>query len=926
MSLSEKTDCKYLIYATESKGQVEDWLAARPMKPIPVENLKVIENLPKVPHVPYTKSWEEAKNDPFAVLHTSGSTGIPKPIIWKQALMAAADAYQNIPTWNGYEFFYEGARKRGSLGYCPMPLFHAFGLLYFFSYGVFWGEKLLLGYASKPVSYTNTLDILKYSGADAALLPPSIVVELTQTEEGMAALKKLSYVVSGGGAISKVSGDKMAREGITFLNAIGSTEFGIYPIYFQSNKQNWEYFIFNDDLFNSEYIPLGDGLYEHVIKRKEKIPQYQGVFITFPDSDEFRTGDIYTPHPTLPHHWLHCGRNDDIIVFSNGEKLNPVKMETSISRHPDVRRVLVVGQGKFEAGLIIDPIEFPKSDEERQQLIDSVWPYVKEANSATVKHGRISKHLITLSNPDKPFTYSGKGELQKGSVKRRYKDDIDALYENAGAGEVVTVDITSDYTIVASIKAIFEENLGSPSLEDDADFSAAGIDSLQIINGARLLTSGLKAAGVTDDQAEVSPRFIYQKTTPRKLGSYVFARITLGVEKADALSADNSATLAALLEKYAHDLPTPNTSQKQVVTKDQTILLTGSTGSLGAYLLDILEKSPNVAKIVCLNRATNGGKDKQPEISASRGLSTTYHKTEFLQADLSLADFGLSQATYSSLLSSADQVVHNAWPVNFNMAVESFDTVIHGVRSLVDFANAASKNVSIVFLSSIGTVDGWMESSPIPETQLTDFKLASGGYGQSKLISSLILDAARERSGVPSANIRVGQIAGSRGEKGLWNKQEWLPSIVASSVKIGKLPDGIGGLSAVGWMPIEDVAAAVVEIGQSRETGYFNLTNPKVGEWSSLTPVVTEYYSSKGKSIELVSFKDWIDAVEGAGEEGNPAYKLLGTYRGLHAVTEAGKTYAGYKTDRSQRASEAVREMGVVTGELFSHWLDQWAF
>lgn len=926
MSLSEKTDCKHLLYAPESKGLVEDWLAAYPMKPIPVESVKSIESLSKAEHVPYTKTWEEAKNDPFAVLHTSGSTGIPKPIIWKQALLAAADAYQNNPTWNGYDFFYEGARKRGSLGYCPMPLFHAFGLVYFFTYGVYWGEKLLMGDPSKPTTYANTLDILQHSGADSALLPPSIVVELTQTEEGVAALKKLSYVVTGGGAISTASGDKMMREGITFVNGIGSTEFGIYPLYFQPNPENWQYFIFNNDIFNSEYIPLGDGLYEHVIKRQEKVPQYQSVFITFPDTDEFRTGDIYKPHPTLANHWLHCGRNDDIIVFSNGEKLNPVTMEASISRHPDIRRALVVGQGKFEAGLIIDPIKFPQSEEDRQTLIDSVWPYVKEANSTTVKHGRISKHLITLSNPDKPFTYSGKGELQKGSVKRRYHDDIDALYENAGAGEEVTVDVSSEDGVVASIKTVFEENLGSPALDDDADFSAAGIDSLQIINGARLLSSGLKAAGISGEEAEVSPRFVYQKTTPRKLGGYIFARITLGVEKADALSADNSATLAALLEKYTHDLPAPNANQKRAATKDQTILLTGSTGSLGAYLLDVLEKSPNVTKIICLNRATHGGKDNQPEISASRGLSTTYPKTEFLQADLSLANFSLGQDTYNSLLSSADQVIHNAWPVNFNMAVESFENVIHGVRGLVDFANAASKNASIIFLSSIGTVDGWMESSPIPETQLTDFKLASGGYGQSKLLSSLILDAACEKSGVPSANIRVGQIAGAHGEKGLWNKQEWLPSIVVSSVKIGKLPDAIGGLNAVDWMPIEDVAASVVEIGQSNETGYFNLTNPKVGKWSSLTPVVREYYAKKGTNIELVSFKEWIDAVEGAGEDQNPAYKLLDTYKGLHAVTEAGKMYAGYKTDRSQTASEAVRSMSVVTGELFSHWLDQWAF
>lgn len=72
-----------------------------------------------------------------------------------------------------------------------------------------------------------------------------------------------------------------------------------------------------------------EDVYELVFVRKDKDPaaHIQGYFYTFPDEKEVSTKDLYTPHPKLPHHWLHHGRADDIIVFSNGEKLNPITIE-----------------------------------------------------------------------------------------------------------------------------------------------------------------------------------------------------------------------------------------------------------------------------------------------------------------------------------------------------------------------------------------------------------------------------------------------------------------------------------------------------------------------------------------------------------------------------------------------------------------------
>lgn len=51
---------------------------------------------------PYTKSFEEAAHDPFIVIHTSGSTGLPKPVTLYHGGLATPDAHHMMPTLDGY--------------------------------------------------------------------------------------------------------------------------------------------------------------------------------------------------------------------------------------------------------------------------------------------------------------------------------------------------------------------------------------------------------------------------------------------------------------------------------------------------------------------------------------------------------------------------------------------------------------------------------------------------------------------------------------------------------------------------------------------------------------------------------------------------------------------------------------------------------
>jgi len=698
--------------------------------------------------------------------------------------------------------------------------------------------------------------------------------------------------------------------------------------------------MFNTEIGGYEHrkLPGVDGdeeLYEQVFVRKDKDPGWQSVFYLFPELHEWSTKDIYRKHPTLPDHWQHVGRTDDVIVFLNGEKLNPLSIEAAVETHPMVKGVVVVGAKRFQPAMIIEPLVAieDKDVEVRDKLIEDIWPTVVKVNKETVAHGQIDKRAIHIGNI--PFPRAGKGTILRTSTVHLYTDTIEALYKSLDAEmareELVQIDVSSLEGITEGIKESFRRTRDA-EFENNADFFASGVDSLQVITVGRILSSSLKATG---KDVRVDPGAVYGHPSVNELAEYIFGAIRGNrVDQGPHQNRMEVRTMEELLEKYTSNYP-PANNQAPPADQRQTVILTGSTGSLGSYLLDILITAPNVAKVVALNRDADGGRERQTQGNAERGLSTSFVKVEFLRADLSVPNMGLSAEKYQALLGEADRIIHNAWPVNFNMGVKSFEPSIAGVRQLVDFSAAANKAVPIIFLSSVASAQGWSEDRPVAEERLDDLSIAMGGYGQSKLVSSLILDDARERLGVPSASIRVGQIGGSRQEKArMWNKQEWLPSLVASSVYLGKLPGRIGPMDQIDWLPIEDITQLVTDIaGVTREvaidsiSGYYHGVNPDMVAWKTLAQAIREVYGDR--IHETVTFQEWVAALEKSASdasmekdiERNRGIKLLDTYRAMLGDQEAGRKQVVFAMERTP-----FRGNGPVNTELMKNWCLQWGF
>ncbi|KAI0407921.1 hypothetical protein F4802DRAFT_605343 [Xylaria palmicola] len=930
INLFEKTDCRILWFAKPFHLVVKSWLQEREMQTLEVSPLQQWFPTEQVPHFSYEKCFEQAEWDPFCIMHTSGTTGLPKPIVARVGMMAISDAHQRLDRWQGSHYWLNEYDRRVKKQFFPMPLFHAAALYSFFYHSVYRNTITILGIGEKPLSADLVFECLENVNFEGAFLPPSILEEISHSEESMSKLSKLEIVIFGGGNLAREVGDRLVKHEETKVHRFGSL-----PIYFHQDPEAWAYFKFNSELFGADWRPFHDGSYELVMIRKDKEPGIQGFFYTFPHLDEYRTGDLYKRHPTLPDFWIHHGRADNIIVFSNGEKLNPVTLEEVVQDQPDVQGALVIGSNRFQAGLLLEPSEHLADEEDKRRFIGSVWPIVEKVNRGTVAHGQISREMITVATYTKPFLRSGKGSIQRADTVQLYAEEIDNLYKQAENGSqlpVADVDMSSEETLTASISNLF----GEKKLEPDTDFFAIGIDSLQIMNVSRSLRASLSL-----ETTVLSARVIYRNPTPRRLAQYIL-RATIGSEAETGKREDNEDVKISksLYEKYTHNLIPGKTVRPAAPNNNQTILLTGSTGGLGSYLLDQLVRSTAVKRVICLNRAEDGGARQQEQQMKNRGLTQEPEhmtKIEYLHVDLSNDRLGLAYGLYKALLKDVHRIIHNAWPVNFNISIETLEPHLRGVRRLADFAAEADHRIAVVFISSIGAVHNWGPSwGPVPEKRLEDWRLPSNSYGYSKMTGSLILEDAAFEGNFPAASIRVGQIAGSESEVGAptWNKNEWLPSMIASSLYMGVLPRELGSNNRVDWVPVERVAQLVLDIAgvthgrgmEPRENhGYFHAVNASVTTWGKLAPAVQQFYGSRIK--HLVSWPEWVDRLEKSSTdardiEANPGLKLIETYRGM----ASGATPIQLDLRRANERSRAMAEAPMVSAELLSRWLRQWNF
>ncbi|KAL9071871.1 MAG: hypothetical protein Q9161_003971 [Pseudevernia consocians] len=164
---------------------------------------------------------------------------------------------------------------------------------------------------------------------------------------------------------------------------------------------------------------------------------------------------------------------------------------------------------------------------------------------------------------------------------------------------------------------------------------------------------------------------------------------------------------------------------------------------------------------------------------------------------------------------SSSSTMRGKW-TSTSLSISYERTHVGGVRNLTELAIKSTHQAAIFFVSSISSVSNSIarEKARIPEETIKDLTVPQHmGYAESKYIAERLLDITTTGYNVPVSTGCVSQIAGPiRISEGVWNQQEWLPSLVLSSRHLGVIPSSLSSLETVDCIPIDILSDIITEL------------------------------------------------------------------------------------------------------------------
>lgn len=601
---------------------------------------------------------------------------------------------------------------------------------------------------------------------------------------------------------------------------------------------------------------------------------------------------------------------------------------------PKVSGVLIVGDGRFQPAALIEPKEPIQSEE---QFIQEVWPSVERANQQAQTHGRLVRSKIAIVNPD-VFVRAPKGTIVRSSTAQKLNSIIDRLYSEDNAddaaptGPVLVKPYDLQEAVLQFVQSCTKRMPALKGITDDQDFFVRGLDSLQAIELGRLLRGGLMPQYNVKRLTFITAQLIFDNPTINQLSTRICGG--LSAKEIDTLTGTRRKSPTDMVNKYTlefEDRRWPLRSPQR--TNDLCVLLTGSTGSLGRQMLDVLLKDPTVSKVICLDRDPKAGVRARQALSLPKDA---WSKVSFKKALLGEPNLGLLEDELK-LFEQVDLLVHCAWRVDFNHSLASFEPQLHGVAQLISLLASNTRTARLFFISSMSSVCNLRSTEvnlgAVPEAVVEDDSMALPmGYGQSKQVAERIIARAALKAAIPATIIRLGQIAGAvqlseeeSTRPHQWNEKEWVPSLIATSKELGQIPSD---LPTVDWIPANTLARIMSElirddIASDQTLVTYNVINPRTTEWSSLLPAVQE---TMGTPCSIVPFAKWLATLkvhdpESEGEAKKyPVLKMLPFFEGFLEHQE----HLTIDTKRAQTASPSLSQLEPVNAEWMRQWMREW--
>ncbi|MFF2554018.1 amino acid adenylation domain-containing protein [Nocardia sp. NPDC058058] len=464
----------------------------------------------------------------------------------------------------------------------------------------------------------------------------------------------------------------------------------------------------------------------------------------------YRTGDLVVR--TADGDLKYLGRTDFQLKL-RGQRIEPGEVEAALCAHPAVMSAVVVvraerlvGYLRTASGTIVDLAEVLTTA--RKSLPDFMVP----------------AHLTVLD--EFPLGPTGK-------VNRAALPDPQLPVREYRAPRTAEEHLVAD---------IFAAVLGVERVGRDDDFFALGGTSLSAIRCRAALAQRL--------DSPVSLRHLFTYPVVSELAAALRGEMPSAATEPD-LRVD--AILDADINTAHSAPPRPG--------DPESILLTGATGFLGAFLLrELLEQTQ--ATIYCLVRAADADTAHARILANARRyrIDLAVHATRIVAVpgDLAQPRLGLTQDRFDDLSRRMDVIYHNGAQVNH---LEPYSRMraanVAGTAEVLRLA--AQDRVKPVHYVSTGSIpDGPPPTSgPMPGVP---------GYVLTKWIGEELVRTGAQR-GIPTTIYRPGLITGDSRTGATATDDAWW-TMLRAMLLLGQAPDL--GAGAVEMVPVDHVAAAIV--------------------------------------------------------------------------------------------------------------------
>jgi len=354
------------------------------------------------------------------------------------------------------------------------------------------------------------------------------------------------------------------------------------------------------------------------------------------------------------------------------------------------------------------------------------------------------------------------------------------------------------------------------------------------------------------------------------------------------------------------------------------VLLTGSTGFVGAYLLSaLLRDTPAV--VHCLVRGGTEASVRVRKNLVQYGLWEEHFASRIrcVHGDLAQPLLGMASRDFDELAGSIDTIYHAAAAVDWVRPYEHLrDVNVFGTRELLRLTCSGPPK-SFHFLSSLavcystGATQDAMESDD-PITNLSGLSL---GYAQSKCVAESLVRQAAER-GCRVTVARPTLVSGDS-KSGISNADDLLSRFLRGCIQMGAAPDLDWAMDCV---PVDHVAGTMVQLARNEVPGgVYHLINPRLRRWRECVL----WMCLRGYPLELMPYRDWTLRLRETATPSHPLYPLQSFF--LRTVSEEdGLTIPElYEETRRRRARSdfshaLLAQAGTTCPPLDTHLLDRY--